>query len=57
MDDGPSQRALVAAKIATLPKGANQPASIEAPSQEEAVELSNESRFGFIPYRKQAVMR
>lgn len=34
-----SQRAMVAAKIATLEKGANQPASMEAPSQTEAAEL------------------
>lgn len=39
-----SQRALVAANIATLPKGANQHASIEAPSQQVAAELLNVSR-------------
>lgn len=33
-----SQRAMAAARIATLPKGANQHASIEAPSQKEAAE-------------------
>lgn len=41
-----SQRAMVAAKIATLPKGANQHASIEAPTQTEAAELLNVSRAG-----------
>jgi N6-adenosine-specific RNA methylase IME4/ParB-like chromosome segregation protein Spo0J len=39
-----SQRAWVANKIATLPKGANQHASIEAPSQAEAATLMNVSR-------------
>lgn len=39
-----SQRALVAARIANLPRGSNQHASIEAPSQAEASELLNVSR-------------
>lgn len=39
-----SQRAMVAARLATLPKGANQHASIEAPSQADAAELLNVSR-------------
>lgn len=39
-----SQRAMVAAKLATLPKGANQHASIEAPSQADAADLLNVSR-------------
>lgn len=42
LDD--SQRAMVAAKLATLPKGTNQHASVEAPSQAEAAELMNVSR-------------
>jgi N6-adenosine-specific RNA methylase IME4/ParB-like chromosome segregation protein Spo0J len=41
-----SQRAMVAAKLATLPRGANQHASIEAPSQEAAADLLNVSRSG-----------
>ena len=39
-----SQRAMVAAKIAKLPKGANQHASIEAPSQAKAADLLNVGR-------------
>jgi ParB family chromosome partitioning protein len=39
-----SQRAMVAGKIATLERGANQHASIEAPSQTAAAELLNVSR-------------
>ena len=39
-----SQRAIVAAKIANLPKGTNQHASIEAPTQTEAAELLNVGR-------------
>lgn len=39
-----SQRALIGARLATLRKGANQHASIEAPSQAEAAELLNVSR-------------
>jgi N6-adenosine-specific RNA methylase IME4/ParB-like chromosome segregation protein Spo0J len=39
-----SQRAMVASKLATLPRGANQHASIEAPSQEEAAGLLNVGR-------------
>lgn len=39
-----SQRSLVAARLATLPKGANQHASIDAPSQAQAAELLNVSR-------------
>lgn len=39
-----SQRAMVAAKLATLEKGANQHASIEAPSQSDAADLLNVSR-------------
>jgi ParB-like chromosome segregation protein Spo0J len=39
-----SQRAMVAAKLAKLPVGSNQHASIEAPSQEIAAELLNVSR-------------
>lgn len=39
-----SQRAMVAAKVATLPRGTNQHASIEAPSQSKAAELLNVSR-------------
>jgi hypothetical protein len=41
-----SQRALVAARLATLPRGANQHASIGAPSQERAAGLLNVSRSG-----------
>jgi len=39
-----SQRAMVAAKIATMKRGDNQHASIEATSQTEAAELLNVSR-------------
>lgn len=39
-----SQRSMVAARIATLAKGSNQHASIEAPSQQEAADLLNVSR-------------
>jgi hypothetical protein len=39
-----SQRAMVAAKLATLPRGANQHASTDAPSQAAAAELLNVSR-------------
>lgn len=39
-----SQRAMVAGRLATLPKGANQHASIEAPTQTQAAELLNVSR-------------
>jgi ParB-like chromosome segregation protein Spo0J len=39
-----SQRAMVAARLATLPRGANQHASIDAPSQADAAELLNVSR-------------
>lgn len=39
-----SQRAVVAARIATLPKGANQHAQICAPSQSDAAELLSVSR-------------
>lgn len=39
-----SQRAMVAAKLATLPKGTNQHAQICAPTQERAAELLNVSR-------------
>jgi N6-adenosine-specific RNA methylase IME4 len=39
-----SQRAMVAAKLATLPKGSNQHASIEAASQPKAAKLLNVSR-------------
>jgi ParB-like chromosome segregation protein Spo0J len=39
-----SQRAMAAARLATLPKGANQHASFEAPSQERAAELLNVDR-------------
>lgn len=39
-----SQRALVAAKIATLPRGTNQHASIEAATQGEAAESLNVGR-------------
>lgn len=39
-----SQRAIVAAKLATLPKGANQHASIEAPSQVDAAKMLNVGR-------------
>lgn len=39
-----SQRSLVAARLATLPKGANQHASIDAPSQAQAADLLNVSR-------------
>ena len=39
-----SQRAMVAAKIATLPKGANQHAQICAPSQDAAAGMLNVSR-------------
>lgn len=41
-----SQRSLVAARIATLPRGANQHASIEACSQSDAAQLLNVSRSG-----------
>jgi hypothetical protein len=41
-----SQRAMVAARIATLPKGSNQHASIEASTQESAADLLNFSRSG-----------
>lgn len=39
-----SQRAMVAARIAKLPRGANQHAQIQAPSQSNAAELLNVSR-------------
>lgn len=39
-----SQRAMIAASLATLPRGANQHAQICAPSQKEAAELLNVSR-------------
>lgn len=39
-----SQRAMVASRLATLPRGANQHAQICAPSQDEAAELLNVSR-------------
>jgi len=39
-----SQRAMVSGRIARLPVGANQHASIEAPSQKQAAELLNVSR-------------
>lgn len=39
-----SQRSMVAARLATLPKGANQHASIDAPSQAQAADLLNVSR-------------
>ena len=39
-----SQRAMVAANIATLPRGANQHASIEAPTQQQAADMLNVSR-------------
>lgn len=39
-----SQRAMIAAKIATLSKGTNQHASIEAPSQSAAAEMLNVGR-------------
>lgn len=39
-----AQRASVAARLAKLPKGSNQHASIEAPSQAQAAELLNVSR-------------
>jgi len=39
-----SQRAMVAARIASLPVGANQHASIEAPSQSKAADMMNVSR-------------
>jgi len=39
-----SQRAMVAARIAQLPRGANQHASIDAPSQDEAADLLNVGR-------------
>lgn len=38
------QRAMVAAKIVTLPKGANQHASIDAPSQDHAADMLNVSK-------------
>jgi len=38
------QRGMVAAKLATLPRGANQHVSADTPSQEEAAELLNVSR-------------
>lgn len=41
-----SQRAMAAAKIATLQRGVNQHASIEAPSQSNAASLLNVSRSG-----------
>jgi hypothetical protein len=41
-----SLRAMVAARIATPPKGSNQHASIEAPTQEGAADLLNVSRSG-----------
>jgi ParB-like chromosome segregation protein Spo0J len=47
-----SQRAMVAARLATLPKGANQHASIEAPSQNNAADLLNVSRSGVQRARK-----
>lgn len=39
-----SQRAMVAGRLATLPKGTNQHASIEAPTQTQAADLLNVSR-------------
>jgi hypothetical protein len=39
-----SQRAMVAANIATLPKGANQHAQVCAPTQTEAADMLNVSR-------------
>jgi hypothetical protein len=36
-----SQRAMVAARPAMLPKGANQHSSIELPTQEQAAEMLN----------------
>jgi hypothetical protein len=39
-----SQRSMVAAKIATLPKGSNQHAPIGAPSQERAADMMNVGR-------------
>jgi hypothetical protein len=39
-----SQRAMVASKLATVPRGANQHAQICAPSQERAAEMLNVSR-------------
>ncbi len=39
-----SQRAMAAAKLAKLPRGANQHAQICAPSQDEAAEKLNVSR-------------
>lgn len=39
-----SQRAMVASRIANMPKGSNQHASIEAPSQSEAAKMLNVSR-------------
>ena len=39
-----SQRAMVAARLAKLPKGANQHAPIEAPSQSQAAALLNVGR-------------
>ncbi len=47
-----SQRAMVAAKIASLPKGANQHASIDAPSQADAAEMLNISRMSVQRARK-----
>jgi hypothetical protein len=41
-----SQRAMVAAKIATLPRGTNQHAQICAPTQDNAADLLNVSRSG-----------
>lgn len=47
-----SQRAFVAGKLATLPKGANQHAQICAPSQSEAAKMLNVSR-GSVQMAKQ----
>lgn len=49
-----SQRAMVAAKIAALPRGTNQHASIEAPSQEDAARLLNVGRASVQRARKVA---
>jgi ParB-like chromosome segregation protein Spo0J len=47
-----SQRAMIADKIATLPKGANQHAQIRAPSQAKAAEMLNVSRTSVETARK-----
>jgi len=49
-----SQRAMVAAKIATLPKGINQHAPIGAPSQSDAAEMLNVAR-RYVQYAREVL--